>query len=438
MLEENEIMLKAGFARLDITPPFGCPLDGYQRPRSVKCILDPLYLNALALSDGEKTLVMIAADLEGLDDVDGKVIKDIIFQRLGIPEKCVHLSALHQHTSFLFKHKETGHLPAAYAEVLYAKFSDVAEMAVADLDNAALYTAEKETAEPLGFVRRYRLDDGKTVTNPTPSQIPHIVARLAEADNTVRLLRFKREGKKDIALVNFSTHPDVVHGENVSADWPGFTRSFVEADNSDVSCIFFTGAQGDSNHLDFMGEKRNGYEHSKHMGRVIADTVKEIWDSATPHQDGKLFADIKTIYNRSNTEGEEKYDECKAFLKAREEGTLGYNPEIEEVAFARRVVEIREKMTIYRPINVTVIGISDVVIVGFAGEPFTEYGAAVREAAGGSFALTFCLTNGHRGYLPSARAFAEGGYEAKSSRFTPTVQAEAIAAAKEMLENIPQ
>ena len=77
-------MLKAGFARLDITPPFGCPLDGYQRLRSVKCILDPIYLNAIALSDGEKTIVMIAGDLEGLDVVDGKVIKDIIFARLGI------------------------------------------------------------------------------------------------------------------------------------------------------------------------------------------------------------------------------------------------------------------------------------------------------------------------------------------------------------------
>ena len=427
-------MLKAGFARLDITPPFGTPLDGYQRPRTVKCILDPIYLNALALNDGEKTLVLIAGDLEGLDAADGKLIKNIIFERLGISEECVLLSALHQHTSFMLRHKETGHLPAAYAEVLYSKFGDIAEMAIADLAEAELFTAEKETAEPLGFVRRYMLDDGKAVTNPTPSQIPHIVKRLAEADNTVRLLRFKREGKKDIALVNFSTHPDVVHGENVSADWPGFTRSFVEADNPDVSCIFFTGAQGDSNHLDFMGEKRNGYEHSRHMGRVIADTVRDIWDNVTPTAGYKLFAGIKTVYNKSNTEGEERYEECKAFLKARDEGTLGYNPEIEEVAFARRVVEIREKMTIYRPVNVTVIGIGEVAIVGFGGEPFTEYGAAVREAAGNKFALTFCLTNGHQGYLPSAKAFAEGGYEAKSSKFTPTVQAEVIAEAKKMLE----
>ena len=429
-------MLKAGFARLDITPPFGTPLDGYQRPRVVKAILDPIELNAIALCDGEKTVVMIAGDLEGLDAVDANHIKDIIFKRLGIARESIVLSALHQHTSFMLRHKETEHLPTSYAEVLYTKFGDVAEMAISDMAECELLTAEKETPEPLAFVRRYRLDSGKAVTNPTPAQIPHIVSRLAEADNTVRLLRFRREGKKDVALVCFSTHPDVVHGENVSADWPGFTRRFVESDNQDVSCLVFTGAEGDSNHLDFMGEKKNGYEHSRHMGRVIADTVKEIWDSATLHNCDRLFAEMRTIYTKSNTEGEEKYDECKAFLKAREEGTLGYNPEIEEVAYARRVIEIREKMTIYRPLNITVVGIGDVAIVGFGGEPFTEYGAAVREAAGGRFTLTFCLTNGHQGYLPSARAFSEGGYEAKSSRFTASLQDEAISATREMLKKI--
>ena len=120
-------------------------------------------------------------------------------------------------------------------------------------------------------------------------------------------------------------------------------------------------------------------------------------------------------------------------MKALNDGTLGYNPHIEERAFAKRVIDIRENMTIYRPLPVTVIGISDVVIAGFAGEAFTEYGAAVRQAAGGRFALTFIHTNGSQGYLPSAEAFEQGGYEAASSRFTPTLEAEAIAAASELM-----
>lgn len=427
-------MLKAGFARLDITPPLGTPLAGYQRLRYANGVLDPIEVNAVALNDGEKTLIMIAADTEGMDVADAKHIKKLIFDRTGIPAEYIVVSALHQHTSYILKHKVIENLTPSFAEVVYSRFCDVTQMAIDDMQECELSVGEKETAEPIAFVRRYILKDGKTVTNPTPKQIPEIDRRCAEADNTVRLLRFKRKDAKDIALVNFCTHPDVVHGEKVSADWPGFTRRFVEADNSDVSCLVFVGPEGDSNHLDHIGGIRNGYDHSRHMGRVIADTVKEIWDNTIPKNCDGISASHQTVYTKSNAEGEEKYDECKAFLAAREAGTLGYNPEIEEVAYARRVVMIRESMTIYHPLPVTAVTVGDVVIVGLGGEPFTEYGASIREAADGRFALTFALTNGHQGYLPSDKAFAEGGYEAKGSRFSLGLQDQVVGAVKEMLE----
>jgi hypothetical protein len=426
-------MLKAGFARLDITPPLGTPLAGYQRPRFANGVLDPIEVNAVALNDGDKTLIMIAADVEGMDVADAKHIKKLIFDRTGIPAEYVVVSALHQHTSYILKHKVLENLTPAFAEVVYTKFCDVAQMAIDDMKECELSVAEKETAEPLAFVRRYILKDGKTVTNPTPKQIPEIERRCSEADNTVRLLRFKRENAKDIALVNFSTHPDVVHGEKVSADWPGFTRRFVEADAPDVSCLVFVGAEGDSNHLDHIGGIRNGYAHSIHMGRVIADTVKEMWDNTVPKKCESISAAVQTVYNKANTEGEELYDESKAKLIARENGTLGYNPEIEEVAFARRVVAIRESMTIYHSLPITVVSLGEIVIVGLGGEPFTDYAKSVREVSGDRFAMTFALTNGHQGYLPTAAAFREGGYEAKGSKFTAGLQDQVIAVVKDII-----
>lgn len=429
-------MIKAGFARLDITPPLGTPLAGYQRPRSAKCVLDPLSVNAIVLSDGDSTVIMIASDTEGMDVGDAVYIRKLISERTGIPQDHMIVSALHQHTSYIMKHKTIGNLSPAFAEVVYSRFADAAQLAIDDMSDAEMSAATRETSEPIAFVRRYILKDGKAVTNPTPKQIPEIGRRCAEADNTVRLLRFKREGKKDIALICFATHPDVVHGENVSADWPGFTRRYVEADNSDVSCLVFVAPEGDSNHLDHIGGIRNGYEHSKYMGRVIADAVKEMWDDTTPQNCDKISADIQLIYNKSITEGEERYDECKAFLAAREAGTLGYNPEIEEVAFARRIVSIRESMTVYHPLPITVISLGDVAVVGLGGEAFTEYAASIRETAKDRFVLTFALTNGHQGYLPSDKAFAEGGYEAKGSKFTAGLQNQVTAKVKEMLDRM--
>ena len=72
--------------------------------------------------------------------------------------------------------------------------------------------------------------------------------------------------------------------------------------------------------------------------------------------------------------------------------------------------------------------------VGFGGEPFTQYAANAREAGKGMYIITACLTNGGQGYLPTEQAFAEGGYEAGSSRFTPCVEKKLKDSAEKMLD----
>ena len=48
-------MLKAGFARLDVTPPLGTFVPGAYANRFSETVLDPIYINALAISLGEET-----------------------------------------------------------------------------------------------------------------------------------------------------------------------------------------------------------------------------------------------------------------------------------------------------------------------------------------------------------------------------------------------
>jgi hypothetical protein len=46
------------------------------------------------------------------------------------------------------------------------------------------------------------------------------------------------------------------------------------------------------------------------------------------------------------------------------------------------------------------------------------------------------LTNGHEGYFPTRSAYAEGGYEARSSRYKAGVSDRIIAGAKEILAEL--
>lgn len=427
-------MLKAGFSRLEITPPLGTFVAGAFRDRFAKDVLDPLQLNTLAVSDGTETALIIAADFLQMAKKYADEIRKLISERVNIPEKNIMVACLHQHTSTVLKehHHPHGILDdRSYMDLLYRKFADAAELAINDMKEAELSTGILPTAEPIAFVRRYVMKDGSIETNPA-GRHTEVERRCAEADNNVRLCRFTRKDATDIALVNFSTHPDIIHKELFSADWPGFVRRFVEKDIENVSCLVTVGAQGDSNHADFMAEKiKDGYEHSRHMGRVIADSVLEMWNCSEKRNVEKITAGYDIVYNRTRTEGEERYEECK---KIKEEQIKDpFKHHITVMGDATRIVNLRNQ-PIYQKIPMTVINLGDVGFVGFGGEPFTDYARAIQEACPNRFIVASCCTNGGEGYLPTEKAFAEGGYEVACSPFSKSIQNECVNMALELLK----
>ncbi len=429
-------MLQAGFARLDVTPPLGSFVAGHFRDRFAKEVLDPITLNALAVNDGKETVLIISADFLLISMKNADVIRGIISERVNIPAQNIMLCCLHQHSSIvlrdnvLVKSRRNTLQDRTYIDVLYRKFADVAQLAVQDLKDAELGTAILPTEEPLSFVRRYVMKDGTIATNPGGRR-DEIVRPCDEADNNVRLCRFKRKDGNDIALVNFSTHADTIHKELFSADWPGFVRRYVEQDLKDVSCIVTVGAQGDTNHVEFMAEKiRDGYGHTDHMGRVIANSVLKMWDCTKERTVEKITSEIDIVYNRTRTEGEERYDACKKLLD-----DYHANPSdihITILGEATRIVNLRNQ-TIYQKVPVTVINMGDVGFVGFGGEPFTQYTRAIQDACPDRFIIFSCCSNGGEGYLPTAKAFEEGGYETGSSPFSPCLEEDCVRMAVNLL-----
>ena len=442
-------MLKAGFARVDITPPLGSYIPGYFEKRYSKGVLDPIELNTLALSDGEETVVLAISDFLGIREAFATPIREKIAERVGIPADHVMVTALHQHTSAALRPKsseadvENVVDDAAYMSVLYRKFCDAAQMACDDMSEATWGIAERETDVKIAFIRRYMMKDGTIKTNPGIKRQAEIDHPMGEADNTVRLVRFKREGKNDIALVNFSTHPDTVGGERYSADWPGFVRRYVEADLEGVSCVLLNGVQGDSNHLDFIGWSKvpsnsaERYAHTAFMGRTIADTVLKIWDKTEEQKNDKVDAGVTTVFNKTRTDGEEFYDEC---LEVYEDCAIRGNkvhPTKSGIPHytAYRIVRMRNA-PLFQKIPVTVVALGDMAFVGFGGEPFTHYATAVRENFPGKFIMAACCANGYEGYLPTRSAFEEGGYEAGSSPFQPSLEEDCVAAATELIKKM--
>ena len=431
-------MLKAGFARLDVTPPLGTFVPGAFANRFSEGVLDPIYLNVLALSFGERRVLVIAADFLGIRASFADLVAKRIEKRTGVPAADVFITALHQHTAIALRDTaESNNLmgDATFLDVVYRRFEDACVLALADLAEAELCVGEKETAEKIAFIRRYRMKDGTVVTNPI-GRSEEIAHPLYEADNTVRVLRFKRKEKRDIALVNFQTHPDLIHKPLTSADWPGFVRTYMErALEDEAHCLVTVGVQGDSNHCNFfLPDYPDGYAHAKHMARVITDAALSVWDTARAVKVDALDYKRDTVNNAMRRDGTERYEEMKELLRD-PEALIRKDPTYETVARAQRIVALCERGVEARPLPVSVITLGGVAIVGFGGEPFTAYGKRVRAAFPDRFILTCCNANGSEGYLPSRVTFEEGGYEAANSMFTPDLEDECCSAAIALLKN---
>ena len=177
-------MLKAGFARLDVTPPLGTELTGYFNVRVSDGILDPIYLNAVAIGNDDNTVLIITADFMYIREQSVTGYRALIEKRTGLNKDNILIHTVHQHTSTTAGAE--GPTDPMYQDMLSRKFCDVAQLALADMSEATASYAEGETAEPISFVRRFVMKDGSIRTNPGRMN-PDIDHPIGEADHKVRI-----------------------------------------------------------------------------------------------------------------------------------------------------------------------------------------------------------------------------------------------------------
>ena len=456
---------KAGFARADVTPEKGVLMPGYYKVREVKGVLDPLEANVLALSDGERTAFVLTLDCVDMPDAFADEARDAIAAKTGASREAVIVHATHTHTSGDLRRTanrllsaelgaEKKRLSEAYAKTCVAAVADAAARAVADLKPARL-SCGRSVARRVSFGRRYRMKDGTVRTNPGVGN-PDIVGPAgAPPDDQVQVLRIDREGADPIAVLNFQTHPDVIGGEAVSADWPGFARRTLEAAlGGKAKCLLVNGTEGDVNHVcvdptpeeraglhpDFDGVDR-GYVHSKRMGEAIARAALSVWEKCAPLATGRIRFGSETVRVLSNRPKPEEMDEARridALHRAGNDSELPYKGMdlTTKVAAAERKIRL-EHGPDHFDLPLTAIAVGDAVAFGgFPGEPFNDIGKAVKKASPFGMTILACLVNGDRGYFPFSDSYAEGGYEAESSPFGPSVADDLIAGQLKLLNRL--
>jgi len=441
-------MLQAGFSRIDITPPLGTHMQGYFHERCADGILDPLQAHCIAFRDSDgNTALVYSLDLIGISQKQADIARKVISDMTGVPQEAVYLACTHTHTGPCMYTALFTHNPV-YNAYCFARLGSAAKAAIDDLAPTQMLYANG-FARNIAFIRRYRMNDGTIRTNPGYKN-PNIRTPIGTPDETLRLVRLVREGKPEINIINFQVHPDVIGGTKWSADFPGFVRRTMEGALPGTICVYFNGAQGDTNHIDVSRDPKaedaktfpvGGYEHSRYMGQVIAGGALSVYATAQPlvGPDKVRFAieDLITPANTPAPEDVEKAAKVVALHKAGREREL---PEsgmgiTTLVAEAYRVMRLAEAGPTIA-LHMSAVTVGNLAFAGIPGEPFTDIGRGIRDASPYPLTMACCLVNGTEGYLPMYSAFAEGGYEARSSSYKPGVAEEIIAAQTRILRKL--
>lgn len=439
--------LQVGFSRVDITPPLGARLSGYYKVRRAEGILEPLEASCAVFSCNDVCVAILSVDNLGITKVNLDPVRERVSQETGLPLAAIFIHCVHIHTGPFVDFQSDDPLDAEYATLFTRRMIDAVKLAMADLQPARLGYGIG-TAANIAFSRRFRMKDGSVRTNPGINN-PEILHPIGDIDERVSVIRVDRS-EDSLVLVNFANHPDSVGGCKISADWPGFMRRTVELAIPGTKCMFINGAEGDVAHVNVhpKGGDQNdmfmdfddvvrGYGHARHMGRVVAGSVLQVYDKVKYIDVDRvqyLQEDILIPYNLPKPENMPEAHKINDLHNAGRDDQIPYTGMMltTVVAEAARMVRLEHAPeAFWLPIIGFAIG--KIAFLGIPGEPFTGVGLALKESEDWELVVPACNTNGKEGYFPMMEAYNEGGYEARSSNFKAGVAERIIEGGKQVL-----
>ena len=261
--------LLAGVARTDITPPIGIAHAnwGAQTHQRAVGVDLPLWATALALSDGDQTVVMVDIDLGGGRNV--AEIREAISELTGLPPSHIRLSYIHTHSGPSSNPwiAEGAEMFGPYTDSLVHKIAGAAWAAIRDLRPARIAAGGGSCR--IAVNRRFhRPEDGVVVVGRNWEGL---------VDHEVKLLRIDDKGGQPLAaVVNYACHPITVGPDNdlITPDYPGAMKRVVESATG-ATCLFFQGAAGNVGPI--RGVARGGITEYKRLGAMLGHEASRIW-----------------------------------------------------------------------------------------------------------------------------------------------------------------
>lgn len=420
-----ENTMYAGFHSVVITPYMGMNITGYYYARYADGIETDLMLRAAAFAVGDEKVVIFNCETQGIRAAAFNIIKEKVAAKCGISPDAIYINCIHSHTSVRIIEADDAMTELdIYMHRLYQQFADCAWFAFQDLKPCTLEMAVGE-GKNLGFVRKYRMKDGSAKTNPK-SKDPDIVAPIGSPDPSVPVIRIRREDAKEIMIVGYGAHADMIGGTKYTPDWPGYLVRLLDNALENVHTMFLLGPEGNVGTRNAINPEKGvpgtkGPARAKAFARRLAAEVLRIYDTTRPVSSDRIAYAHKYVQVGKNSYDPDQLPMVQEIVRIyREKGK-----DAEELkTFPMRYEEaLRINANLSRPeyfdLRISGVRLGEIAFVGIPGEPFACVGMDIKAASPMPLTVVTACTNGHEGYYPDGDSYNEPGYsyERASSPF---------------------
>jgi len=376
--------LRAGIAKIDITPPDAAATKIVGHVRQVTGVRDPLHAGVLILDDGETKAAIVTLDTIGAWEDMVRDARTRIETETGVPAANILVAASHNHSG-------PGYVEnMRWAADLINKLGTAAKQAMSAMKPVSIGYGEDRIS--FGINRR-KTYDGRAVVSLNPD---------GPNDPRVKVLRF--DDGTSLTPMSVIMHA-VCHpcfftwGDKgsqpypkgypkMSADFPGEAQSFVEMCYAQkTSVMFLQGCAGD------IRPNLPGYPYR------CADEADIQWAGR----------DLGGAVARAT-----------AFSVTREQ--LRKRETFYQIRVASEVVELPGKEG---PVNAELMAlkIGPYLLLSMPGEPMVEFGFQLEKAiADRATPIIVGYANGNIGYIATAAAHKVGGYEPNRSVLKPEAE----------------
>ena len=412
----------------------------------------PMYCNVMYLeSESSKNkVVLLDFDLCSMSEEIDIMVRDAVISRLDIPKESIRICLSHTHAGPPYgKDNLNGagwitegvELINPYYDSFPEKISKAIEEAVSSIVDCNV--SYGKGMSDININRRPADKNGVLFTGRNWD---------GTVDHSVDVIGFDAaEGTPVATIVGYACHPHILGPDNrlISPDYPGHMRKTVE-DIVGGSCLFFQGYAGNQGPVHtFVGDVEVARKAGKLLGleaskvRMSLDPFERreelieivqagadlgIYEDVAvskPNDDltiNNTYIDLPTLDFPSYEEASEIYENAIAELKKARE--LGNKDEIKKmVSNAKRANFTRRNSLRSKngKVNIWIqtIKIGDIVLQGLPLEPFIEYGDRIKSLNPNKKIILSGYTNCIHGYLPTAKAYEEGGYETRNTPLSP-------------------